>query len=132
MVPYLDLSTKAITVVYDERVETYPSSYVSLFFPATMEMGMGNAAPTGELPPKWAIVNNARESALMKKLNVKAADGTFAYPSPMHPEDKGVVLTDEERLHIIRSIDAGGQFYSRQNTGFVPFADDPVAPGRKY
>ena len=132
-IPYLDLSNRPITVVYDRKVETYPASYVSLFFPATMEMGMGNAKPVGDIPPKWAIVNNARESILIKKLNVKAADGSFAYGNPaMHPEDKGVTLTAEERLHLIRSIDVGGQFYSRQNTGFVPFSGDPVAPGTKY
>jgi hypothetical protein len=132
-IPYLDLSTKGVTVVYDRRVETYPASYVSLFFPATMELGMGNAQPVGEVPPKWAIVGNARESQLIKKLNVKAADGSFAYGVPaMHPEDKGVTLTDEERATLIRSIDVGGQFYSRQNTGFVPFTGDPVAPGLKY
>lgn len=133
VIPYLDLSSRNITVVYDRKVEAYPASYVSLYFPATMKLGMGNAKPTGDLPPEWAIVNNARESALIKKLNVKAADGSFAYGSPaMHPEDKGVTLTDEERATLIRSIDVGGQFYSRQNTGFVPFAGDPVAPGQKY
>ncbi len=132
-IPYLDLSERPITVVYDRKVETYPASYVSLFFPATMEMGMGTAKPTGDLPPKWAIVNNARESQLIKKLNVKATDGTFAYGSAvMHPEDKGISLTDEERKILIRSIDVGGQFYGRQNTGFVPFGGDPVAPGQKY
>jgi len=132
-IPYLDLSNRPITVVYDRRVETYPASYVSLFFPASMEMGMGNSAPAGDVPPMWAIVNNARESVLIKKLNVKAADGTFAYgTNAMHPEDKGVTLTDEERLALIRSIDVGGQFYARQNTGFVPFSGDPVAPGQKY
>ncbi len=132
-IPYLDLSDRGVTVVYDRKVETYPASYVSLFFPATMELGMGSARPTGDIPPKWAIINNARESVLIKKLNVKAADGTFAYGAPaMHPEDKGVTLTDDERATLIRSIDVGGQFYSRQNTGFVPFAGDPVAAGTKY
>lgn len=132
-VPYLDLSERPVTVVYDRKVETYPASYVSLFFPATMEMGMGNAKPTGDVPPKWAIINNSRESVLIKKLNVKASDGTFAYGTPaMHPEDKGVTLTDDERQTLVRSIDVGGQFYSRQNTGFVPFGNDPVAPGQKY
>lgn len=132
-IPYLDLSDRPITVVYDRKVATYPASYVSLFFPASMEMGMGMGAPTGSVPPKWAIVNNARESALIKKLNVKAEDGTFAYGADvMHPEDKGVTLTPEERLTLIRAIDVGGQYYTRQNTGFVPFAGDPVAPGQKY
>jgi hypothetical protein len=132
VIPYLDLSERPITVVYDRMVETYPASYVSLFFPGSMEMAMGTK-PTGDVPPLWAIVNNARESALVKKLNVKAADGTFAYGTPaMHPEDKGITLTDEERQTLIRSIDVGGQYYSRQNTGFVPFGGDPVAPGQKY
>jgi len=132
-VPYLDLSDRPITVVYDRMVETYPASYVSLFYPGSMEMGMGNATITGTMAPMWAIVNNARESVLIKKMNVQAADGSFAYGVPaMHPEDKGVTLTPEERAAFIRSIDVGGQFYARQNTGFVPFSGDPVAPGLKY
>ena len=132
-IPYLDLSTKEISVIYDRKPATYPASYVSLFFPAGMEMGMGNTTTTGDVPPMWAIPNNARESALIKKLNVKAADGTFAYGNPtMHPEDKGVTLTDDERLALIRSVDLGGQFYTRSNTGFQPFTDDPVGPGQKY
>ena len=132
-IPYLDLSTREVTVVYDRRPATYPVSYVSLFFPGSMEMGMGNTTLTGDVPPMWAIPNNARESAMIKKLNVKAADGSFAYGNPtMHPEDKGVTLTDEERLALIRSIDVGGQFYTRTNTGFTPFTDDPVGPGQKY
>jgi hypothetical protein len=132
-IPYLDLSSRPITVPYDRMVATYPASYVSLFFPAAMQMGTGNAKPTGTVPPTWAIINDARESVLIKKLNVKAPDGTFAYASTLtHPEDKGVTLTDDERLTLIRSIDVGGQFYSRQNTGFVPFSGDPVAAGMKY
>ena len=132
VIPYLDLSDKPVQVVYDRKLETYPASYVSLYFPATMEMGMGTGQVMGEKPPLWAIPNNARESAMIKKLNVKAGD-QFAYGTPtMHPEDKGVTLTDEERLHLIRSIDVGGQYYARQNTGFIPFAGDPVAPGMKY
>ena len=132
-IPYLDLSEKPITVVYDRKVATYPSSYVSLFFPATLEMGMGmGAAPVGNVPPKWAIVNDARNSALIKKLNVKAADGSFAYGTEaMHPEDKGIALTDEERLTLIRAIDVGGQFYTRQNTGFVPYVGAASA-GTRY
>jgi hypothetical protein len=130
-VPYLDLSSGEVAVVYDRMAASYPKSYVSLFFPATMEMGMGTQS-TGDVPPLWAIPNNARESAMIKKLNVRAPDGTFAYgTSTMHPEDKGVTLTDAERLVLIQAIDVGGQFYTRQNTGFVPFDADPLA-GRKY
>lgn len=132
-IPYLDLRDRPITVVYDMKVETYPASYVSLFFPSTMEMGMGTAERTGNLPPMWAIPTNARESALVKKLNVKAADGTFAWAGGvMHPEDKGVTLTDDERRQLIESIDLGGQYYARQNTGFEPFNSDPVAAGTRY
>jgi hypothetical protein len=132
-IPYLDLSSTEIEVVYDRMTASYPRSYVSLFFPSTLEMGMGVSQVGGETPPLWAIPNNARESAMIKKLNVQAADGTFAYGNPtMHPEDKGVELTKEERLILIQAIDVGGQFYTRQNTGFVPFNSDPVAPGRKY
>ena len=66
------------------------------------------------------------------KLNVQAADGSFAYEPPvLHPEDKGVTLTAEERLHLIRSIDLGGQYYARQSTGFRPFTADPIS-GRNY
>lgn len=132
-IPYLDLSSTEIQVVYDRKLESYPRSYVSLFFPATMEMGMGDTQRTGDVPPMWAIPNNARGSALIKKLNVRAPDGTFAYGTAVtHPEDKGVTLTDEERQQLIRAIDLGGQYYARQNTGFVPFSGDPVAPGQKY
>jgi hypothetical protein len=132
-IPYLDLSSTEIDVVYDRRAAKYPKSYVSLFFPATMEMGMGMQQLTGDTPPLWAVPNSARESALIKKLNVRAPDGTFAFgTSTMHPEDKGIELTDAERLALIQSIDVGGQFYARQNTGFVPFTSDPVAPGKKY
>jgi hypothetical protein len=32
---------------------------------------------------------------------------------------------------LIRSIDMGGQYFARQNTGFKPFNNDPVA-GKAY
>ena len=40
----------------------------------------------------------------------------------LHPENVGVTLTRDERVKLIRAIDMGGQYYSRQNTGFVPMA----------
>ena len=40
-IPYLDLSSSEISVVYDRMAASYPKSYVSLFFPASMEMAMG-------------------------------------------------------------------------------------------
>ena len=32
----------------------------------------------------------------------------------------------EELLKLIRAIDMGGQYYSRQNSGFQPYALDPL------
>jgi len=32
---------------------------------------------------------------------------------------------------MIRTCDLGGQFYSRQNTNFVPYANDPTAVAHK-
>lgn len=127
-IPYLDLSSKETTVVYDKRVATYARSYVSLFYPAAMGMGMGKTTVEGEVAPRWAIPNSARESKAIEKLNVKAADGTFAFPSgKTHPEDKGVMLTDEERLALIRSIDLGGQYFDRKhNDKFKPNTSDPT------
>jgi hypothetical protein len=33
---------------------------------------------------------------------------------------------------LIRAIDMGGRFYSRQNTAFEPYNNDPVAGGAQY
>jgi hypothetical protein len=40
-------------------------------------------------------------------------------------------MTRDEVVMLIRAIDMGGQFYSRQNTDFVPFNNDPIA-GTQY
>jgi hypothetical protein len=128
-IPYLNLSSTDITVVYDRKQATYPMSYVSLFYPAAMTMGM--VTVTGTQPKMWAVPNSARTSALIEKINVKAPDGSMAFKGAMHPEDKGVTLTDEERQMLIRSIDLGGQFYARQNTGFAPYAQDPLVTESK-
>ena len=45
----------------------------------------------------------------------------------MHPENAGGTLTREERTVLIRAIDMGGQFYSRQNTGFQAYGGDSLA-----
>lgn len=131
-IPYLDLSEDEIAVVYDRKAASYPKSYVSLFFPASLETGAGDVERTGDLPPRWAIPGSARESALIAKLNVRAPDGALAFGEAMHPEDKGVTLTDAERLVLIQSIDLGGQFYARQNTGFVRYTLDAMSAGGRY
>jgi len=45
----------------------------------------------------------------------------------MHPENVGGSLTRDERRALIRAFDMGGQFYSRQNTGFKAYTADPMA-----
>jgi hypothetical protein len=110
---------------------------VSLFYPATLQMtmAMGGIKVTGTIPPDWMIPEDARDSVAISKLNVKAVDGTTAWPvssHPFHPEDKGVALTDDERQMMIRTADMGGQYWSRQNTGFVAYSSDPTGPGQKY
>lgn len=139
-IPRLDLSDRPITVTYDNDVESWPASYVSLFYPAAMEMemGMGAELSAGAPPPVWARPSDARNSALIEKLNITALgdDSRTAWPleqafsdpgiqggtRSLHPENVGVTLTREERVKLIRAIDLGGQFYSRQNTGFEPMA----------
>jgi hypothetical protein len=134
-IPTLDLTDTPVTVYYDMKVATYPASYVSLYYPATLQMdGMMNIKVIGTVPPEWMIPEDARDSVLISKMNVKANDGTTAWPvstNPFHPEDKGVTLTAEERQLLIRTADLGGQFWSRKNTGFVPYNDDPTQ-AQKY
>jgi hypothetical protein len=137
-IPTLDLSNSPVTVYYDRNVATWPASYVSIFFPASLEMGdsTGKIVVTGTVPPKWGIPGSARASALTQKINLHGSvDASTAWPldsNPMHPEDQGVQLTDDERKTIaVYPMDLGGQFYARQNTGFVPFTSgDPVAPAQ--
>jgi hypothetical protein len=128
-IPTLDLSDTPITVVYDRRVATYPAAYVSIFYPSSMMMTPGTKT-TGTVPPMWGVPGSARASALIERINVRAADGSTAWPistHALHPEDVGVKMSDADRAILIRVMDLGGQYYARQNTGFVPFARDPVA-----
>ena len=71
----MDLSTDTpVTVYYDRKVATWPSSYVSLFYPAAMDMNMAKGAKvtSGTIPPKWAIPSDARNSLLIEKLNISS------------------------------------------------------------
>jgi hypothetical protein len=140
--PRLDLSDRPITVTYDNSVDTWPASYVSIFYPAAMDMAMSMGAEvTGTVPPVWGRPSDARNSALIEKLNITSSldetrtawplDEAFSDPSikggtrRMHPEDVGVTLTRDERVKLIRAIDMGAQYYSRQNTDFEAM---PAAP----
>jgi hypothetical protein len=132
-IPYLDLSSTPITVYYDKNVYTWPASYVSVFYPSTLAMNpTATITVTGTVPPMWGVPGSARASVLTQKVNLSSPDGTTtAWPSPKHPEDVGVTLTDDERKTIaVYPMDLGGQYYSRQNGGFVanPPSNDPVAP----
>ncbi|MGH7272459.1 MAG: hypothetical protein ACREJ3_18685 [Polyangiaceae bacterium] len=134
-IPVLDLSNTPVTAYYDRSVATWPASYVSIFYPATLQMMAGGSGTsvTGTVPPMYGVPGSARASVLTQKLNLRAADGTTAWPlstHPLHPEDVGVQLTDDERKTLaVYPMDLGGQYWSRQNTGFVPFTQgDPVNP----
>jgi hypothetical protein len=149
-IPRLDLTDTPITVTYDNMTEAWPASYVSLFYPAAleMEMGMGEMEIVGELPPNWAVPSDARGSALIEKLNVTSSlDGAkyawplgqaFTAPKEGRTAIAGAARTDhatevglsrENLVKLIRTIDMGGQYYARQNTQFAPYAGDPVSPG---
>jgi hypothetical protein len=144
-IPRLDLSSREITVTYDNETRAWPASYVSLFYPAAMGMMMEEAEVTGTVPPQWAIPSDARNSALIEKLNVTSSRDASVYAWPLNAafSDPGIAggsrtdhaqvagLTREEIKMLIRAIDMGGQFYARQNTAFQPFTNDPVA-GKTY
>jgi hypothetical protein len=124
--------------MYDNEVATYPASYVSIFYPAAAEMEMEdlNFDPAA-MPPKWGVPSDARNSALIEKINMTSsvdpnklawvAGTPFTDPKikgtghSLHPEDKGVTITRAERQMLIRAIDNGGQYYARQNTQFVAY-----------
>jgi hypothetical protein len=149
-IPRLDLSSREITVTYDNETKPWPASYVSLFYPAALEMEMGDGAMvTGTVPPRWALPSDARHSRLIEVLNVTSSSDPNEYAwalGEVFPVDDNmgtiagvrwdhgaeVGLTREELVKLIRAIDMGGQYYSRQNTDFVPFASDPVSGGARY
>jgi hypothetical protein len=130
-IPWLDLTDTPITVYYDRQVKPWPASYVSIFYPATLDM-MANASLTGNKPPNWGIPESARQSVLIEKLNIKSGTDYAWDPSthPLHPEDVGVTLTDNERQMLIRVMDLGGQYYARQGSAFTPNPTDPTAASK--
>jgi len=147
-IPRLDLSSTPITVTYDNKTAAYPVSYVSLFYPSAMKMNTDTVTVVGTVPPEWAVPSDARNSALIEKINMTSSvDGNKtawklgeAFSNPdikggtrtLHPEDQGVDLTREERRALIRAIDMGGQYYARQNTQFAPYDANPLAGGPQY
>jgi hypothetical protein len=145
-IPRLDLSDRSITVTYDRQTHAWPASYVSIFYPAALEMEMSKGAMvTGTVPPKWGVPSDARHSALIEKLNITGSVHTDTYAWPLGEaftnsaiaggtrSDHAAVakLTRDETRMLIRAFDMGGQYFARQNTGFKPFNNDPVA-GKAY
>src|SRR5690606_8624131 len=141
---------RPITVTYDRETRPWPASYVSLFFPAALEMSMAMGATVeGEVPPTWAIPSDARHSAVIEKLNVTSFRDETRYAWPLGEPFRdsriaGGVRTDhaaaagttrEETVKLIRAIDFCGQFYARQNTAFEPFVGGVIgspAEGTEY
>jgi hypothetical protein len=109
-IPSLDLSSTPVTVYYDRMVASYPASYVSIFYPASLGM-MGDGDTTGKVvvtgaapcsqggltsgasqdgtaggcTPWWGVPGSARASALTQRINLNGllngtADGTTAWP----------------------------------------------------
>lgn len=116
-IPWLDLSGDSMTVPYDMGIYTFSKSYVSLYYPGELRMGMTRGIKViGELPPPWMVTADARNSKLIETLNIKAADGTLAWNGkPEHDVVKGSPMTTQEKLALIKSADLGGQWVSRQN-----------------
>jgi hypothetical protein len=130
-IPTLSFSEKEIAVYYDRKVMSWATSYVSIFYPATLDMMPPGGMIMGTVPPKWGVPESARESVLIEKLNVKAADGTYAWDPTTHkphPEDVGgPAISDADRAMLIKVMDLGGQYYSRQNGGYMPNMYNPTA-----
>ncbi len=109
---------------YDRKVATWPASYVSIFYPATLSDGRPtppggltatgaaapcsapglNATPAG-CTPLWGIPGSARASASPQKLNLHGlingvADGSTAWPrrdQPVPPRGPGRVVLAHRR-----------------------------------
>lgn len=128
-IPWLDLSDRPLTVPYEMDVVTYPASYVTLLFPGGM---MGEVEVEGEMPPEWVVVGSARESALIRGINIEAEDDATVRAwadRPMHPEDVGGTLSREDRMMLIRMADLGGQYWSRRNVEGSAYWEEYREPG---
>ena len=84
----------------------------------------------------WLLYRVRCPPATLRKAGGKSGPGkglTVAWPTgthPFHPENAGKTMTDADRKTLaIYPMDLGGQYWARQNTGFVPFTTgDPVNP----
>ena len=85
----------------------------------------------------WGIPGARAPRRSRRSSTCTAADGTTRlagqHATRCTPKTRArYALTDDERKTIaVYPMDLGGQYWSRQNTGFVPFTSgDPVTPGR--
>jgi hypothetical protein len=114
VIPYLRLTEELITIVYDDMVESYPMSYVTLLYPSGM---MGEITATGDVPPQWIVPGSARTSRAIEAINPRAEDDPSAhsFARAPHPADVGVTITREDEQMLVRAADLGGQYYTRRN-----------------
>jgi hypothetical protein len=117
----------------DTMMAGYSLSHLSLLGPMLSRLEEENPVIviTGDMPV-YVEPAAARKSLLFEKLNppqlyetpdcdagcVAAQTNRFKPGAPVHPQDVGgQALTNEEYYLLILSTDAGGQFYSRENSG---------------
>ncbi len=117
-IPILDLRADTIMVEYEDEVVAYPRSYVSLLYPSAM---MGDTEVVGEVQPiEWVIPGAARESALIRAVNINASDdpAVWAWPTTEHHTGANAIdpaMPRSDRMILIQMADLGGQYWSRRN-----------------
>lgn len=117
-----DLSGGAATYGAGEAmISGYSASHLSLLGPMMMDLEDAGLEVTGDLPI-YVVPGSARESALTTVLNppqlYPALDRTVRFRDGLsHLEEVGGedVLTEHEYYLLNLMMDAGGQYYSREN-----------------
>jgi hypothetical protein len=125
-IPRLDLSETPVTVTYDRRTASYPSSYVSIFYPAALEMEMGRVEVTGTVPPRWGVPSDARNSKLIEKLNITSVIDAAKTAWTLNQEYTDANIRGGTRT--MHPEDVGGTL-TRQNTGFEEASPGGTAGG---
>lgn len=104
-----------------ELISGYTASHLSLLGPMMMDLEDAGIELSGDMPI-YVEPGNARESELTRVLNppqlYPALDRTVRFRDGLsHLEEVGAedVLTEDEYYLLNLMMDAGGQFYSREN-----------------
>ncbi|MBC7170772.1 MAG: hypothetical protein H5U40_00005, partial [Polyangiaceae bacterium] len=115
-IPVLDLSGEPMNVEYENEVVPYPRSYVSLLYPSAM---MGDSEVVSGTPVEWVIPGAARESALIRAVNINAFDdpGAWAWTggAAHHTNGELDAMPRADRMILVQMADLGGQYWSRRN-----------------